>query len=415
MKRLFFLLIILAGSAIAAGSTPTLIAHYKMNENTASDNDELVTNGDFAAWTTDNPDGWTVIGESGSDPMVNEVGTGQGQGGAGTGYCNIYTSDGTSIRIQQTITLIIGRKYRFSVNVDTVTAGGLYVFDSGTTMFTDVTYTTTGTKTFIFKATGTSMLLVLARKFAVASDVTFDDASIKLCAAEDSSGNDHDMHMQQDTDAISVTGKISRAFDFNGSSDYGEIADHVDFTPALTPFSISAWVYMHDATNFGIATKGVFNVDGEWRFWVNASDKAEIIFMDESVDSCYIGRSYNTALSENLWIHLVMTYDGGILSSGVRIYKDGVRADDTNVQANAASFESVENLDHDVWLGRRFSNYANGLIDNVMFFSVEFTQDEVNILYNAGSGTEIPAELDSKISPRRGNLSPLPLRRRWEF
>jgi len=36
-----------SGIGGAAGAPPTLIAHYKMNEDTASDNDELVTDGDF--------------------------------------------------------------------------------------------------------------------------------------------------------------------------------------------------------------------------------------------------------------------------------------------------------------------------------------------------------------------------------
>ena len=52
---------------------------------------ELLTNGDFAAWTGDDPDGWTIGGEVGSDPMVTQVDPG---GGAGTGaakflsHCN---------------------------------------------------------------------------------------------------------------------------------------------------------------------------------------------------------------------------------------------------------------------------------------------------------------------------------------
>ncbi len=33
---------------------------------------ELITNGDFSAWTGDNPNSWTVSGESGSDPIVTQ-------------------------------------------------------------------------------------------------------------------------------------------------------------------------------------------------------------------------------------------------------------------------------------------------------------------------------------------------------
>ena len=41
---------------------------------------ELLTNGSFAAWTADNPDGWTVYGEVGADPEVSEVGAAEGHG-----------------------------------------------------------------------------------------------------------------------------------------------------------------------------------------------------------------------------------------------------------------------------------------------------------------------------------------------
>ena len=60
--------------------------------------------------------------------------------------------------------------------------------------------------------------------------IDLDNISIQLLAVADSSGNDHDGLAAQDTDAISVAGKVNKAFDFNGSSDYGEIGDHDDFT-----------------------------------------------------------------------------------------------------------------------------------------------------------------------------------------
>lgn len=50
---------------------------------------ELVSNSDLNAWTGDNPDGWIVGGESGSDPMVTQVASG---GGAGTGAARLYSS-----------------------------------------------------------------------------------------------------------------------------------------------------------------------------------------------------------------------------------------------------------------------------------------------------------------------------------
>lgn len=54
---------------------------------------ELLLNGDFAAWTGDNPDSWGVTGEVDSDPMVTQVAP---DGSAGTGAARFYSSQTTS-------------------------------------------------------------------------------------------------------------------------------------------------------------------------------------------------------------------------------------------------------------------------------------------------------------------------------
>lgn len=405
-----------SGMGGAAGAPPNLIAHYRMNENTAGDNAELVTNGTFAAWDSvgarvEDPTDWIVSGESGTDPEISEVGTGEGHGGAGTGMCNIYTSDGTLVSIAQDIPITIGRKYRVSIDIDTVVLGKLKIYDLQS-QWVSKELASTGTHTLTFVAIYSEVQLRVERT-GPSSDVTFDNISIKFCAIEDSSGNDHDGMAQQDSDAISVAGVVKTAFDFDGSSDYIIVPDHDDFTPAGTPFSISAWVNMDDATNFVIASKGVEGTDGEWRFYTDASDKLIWHSYDESINK-YIGRKYNTtALSENQWLHLVATADGGILSSSIKLYLDGSQVDDTDDES--VTFVAIENLTQDVWIGNYNGTYANGTIDNVYFFAAELTQDEVNILYNGGAGTEIPAELDQVMSPRRANLSPFSLRRRYEY
>lgn len=173
--------------------------------------------------------------------------------------------------------------------------------------------------------------------------------------------------------------------DLDGDSDYIEVADHADFSPILTPFSISAWVYMHDATSFVIAEKGGYNTHGEWLFWLNADDKIQFRQFDESVDNCYIGRKYGTALTsyENYWIHLLVTSDGGLLSSGIIIYFNGGKIDDANQQLNQGSFEGVENLGHAVWIGRSITagKYANGLIDETIIYKKELSATEVRSIY----------------------------------
>jgi len=69
---------------------------------------ELFVNNTFSAWTSDNPDGWTVGGEP-TCGYVSQVGPGQLYGGGGTGRCNIYAT-GNYVTMTQNV----------------LTAGGLY-------------------------------------------------------------------------------------------------------------------------------------------------------------------------------------------------------------------------------------------------------------------------------------------------
>lgn len=293
--------------------------------------DDLITNGNFAAWVGDNPTGWTVYGEVGADPMATEVGAGQDHTGAGAGYCCLYTSTGATIDIYQTLTTIIGQTYRFRINVNTVTAGGITITDGrGDVIFDPVTYTTTGIKTFDFFATTTNPNIMIANQTLTPSDVTFDDVSV---------------------------------------------------TPVFS-FSITAWAYMVDATEFIIASKGIYNTDAEWRFATETNDYLYALMFDESVANCYIGRVYQTALTQNKWLHVAMTSNGGITSASVNLYLDGVDVDNADQENAAASFVSVENgLNHAVWLGRDAATYTEGLIDDVMFWEKELSAVEVRNIY----------------------------------
>lgn len=169
--------------------------------------------------------------------------------------------------------------------------------------------------------------------------------------------------------------------DLDGDSDYIEITDHDDFTPALTPFSIRAWVYMNSAANFHIASKGVYNTDGEWYFRTLGTEKIYFLLFDESITNSRIGVLYDTALTSyaNQWIHLVATYNGGTIATCCNIYLNSINIDDTIV--DTGDFVSVENLTHATWIGRYDTTYADGLIDNVMIFSTELSATEVKSDY----------------------------------
>jgi hypothetical protein len=141
----------------------------------------VLTNGDFASWTDGNPDNWEVTGESGTDPEVSEVGTGEGHGGVGTGMCNFYTS-GNNVYIRQSI-LTTGTLYKASLTIDTIISGTLKISNSGGSVV--AIYNSTGAKSVYYVADGPWANIGRA-SVGVANDITINDTiwePVTDCAA----------------------------------------------------------------------------------------------------------------------------------------------------------------------------------------------------------------------------------------
>ena len=217
-----------------------------------------------------------------------------------------------------------------------------------------------------------------------------DDANDSVVV--DSVGN-HTGTYVDENGAAAVTsdhnsvGHINGSLDFDGDNDYITIADHNDFTPAGTPFSISMWANMRSFVYFIPAGKWQNGSNEEWLLYTG-TQKRIFFHMYDNSNSVYIGRTYGTSLGsyENKWTHFVATYDGGTRSSGIKIYLNGNKVDDDD--SESGSFSSVKNLTAPVWIGRYSANYSNGLIDNVAIFDTALTAKEVVYLYNRGRGTE---------------------------
>lgn len=134
---------------------------------------ELLTNPSFTAWTTDNPDGWTVGGESGSDPMVTQVASG---GGAGTGAARMYASASSN---QPTLTqnvLVASSYYEAEA---TLSASNSAVFlrlgSGGQQTLSNATVATTAHVQG--RANNTNFVIIPS---VSANDITIDAVTVKL-------------------------------------------------------------------------------------------------------------------------------------------------------------------------------------------------------------------------------------------
>lgn len=125
---------------------------------------ELVTNGDFAAWTGDDPDDFTVTGEGGGNEVTEAAPGAQ------------FISDGTLVSIEQSC-MTAGSLYQIEVVVSDVTTGGLQF---GTKADYSDAITTTGTHTRDVLATSGDGLLAYVRiAGAAAADFTITRLSVK--------------------------------------------------------------------------------------------------------------------------------------------------------------------------------------------------------------------------------------------
>lgn len=134
---------------------------------------DVVVNGSFTAWTADNPNSWTITGESGSDPAVSEVGTGQDHTGAGTGSANWYRSSGSGFLIAGQNALTSGTWYEVETGISFVTGGPLTVNDAVNGILGQ--YSATGT----YVLNGRAGIATLQAYIVGVSDITVDTISAK--------------------------------------------------------------------------------------------------------------------------------------------------------------------------------------------------------------------------------------------
>lgn len=115
---------------------------------------------------------------------------------------------------------------------------------------------------------------------------------------------------------------------FNGTDEEADTPDAAFWTRALAKFSVGAWVRLTDATSSAILAKYTTATDRrEWVFWLDAADKLQLIIYDEddvATPNASIDSEADTALTQDVWVFVVATYDGTADASGINLYQDGV-------------------------------------------------------------------------------------------
>jgi len=191
-------------------------------------------------------------------------------------------------------------------------------------------------------------------------------------------------------------GKIGQALSFDGNGDYVSVANESNFDFVITSsFSISAWFYRKsNGTEDDIFVK----VDPNTSF--QGYSLALLPSGGPDVDHCTncvafqirdgAGNNLNvqspvSSFSTNTWVHAVVTYNGNLHPSGVKMYLNGVSQTITTQQDALAGTVTNNNaplIGIDATNGG--TDTMDGYIDEVRIYNRALSAQEVTRLYNMG-------------------------------
>lgn len=189
---------------------------------------------------------------------------------------------------------------------------------------------------------------------------------------------------------VFISGKNGQGLDFDGSlNKYAQVPD--DQTLRISPdITISAWVYYKvPLYTWGGSTVGYIIEKGEYEednysFYV-LNDGLSFEFRPPGEGIKYI-RSSLAVLTENRWSHVAVIFNDS--TNKIDFYVDGNLADSKN---NTFSLDST--ISHDLLIGRQnavgYYLPFNGTIDELAVWNRALSDNEIQQIYNNGSGRSL--------------------------
>lgn len=164
-------------------------------------------------------------------------------------------------------------------------------------------------------------------------------------------------------------------------------------------FSISLWIKTSTLSDVILAkhtgTRG-------YQLFI-ASNGVVLFSLDNNAGVNYINRKSSSAINNNIWRHIIVTYNGSSSSSGMNIYIDGI----LNNGVTSGTLNDTIISGTNFRLGARSNGlYYKGLLDEVAIFSKELNSTEVIDIYNNGITLEAnnPPIIEQNILNQKLNL-----------
>jgi len=186
------------------------------------------------------------------------------------------------------------------------------------------------------------------------------------------------------TNNLSVAGKISTAFEFNGSTEYVEFGDNaafsIDNTSGLS-FNFWAKSAVVGAGNRALS-KGSANPNFEYEMYYTSNTVMCYIFTNAGGTIANYGSAGNIA-SDTGWRMVTVTMNDSL--NELRVYINGTEVGNDTTWSAAAVGAA-----HPLEIGRRGTGYWAGIMDELGVWNRVLTPTEITSLYNGGSGLAYP-------------------------
>jgi len=185
---------------------------------------------------------------------------------------------------------------------------------------------------------------------------------------------------------ISVAGKLNNSLSFNGSSQYINCGNIAKFE-RTDSFSIEYWLKTTSTRQEMIIS--TITDSPHTGYQVHMTAGKIILWLCNNSTGNYLMITTINAVNDNLFHHIIITYDGSSSSTGVNIYIDNVLQALSVIQNNlTATILNSNNFTIAQKPSTPSNQYFTGLIDEVVIYDKELAQEEVTERWNNGSGTE---------------------------
>jgi hypothetical protein len=198
-----------------------------------------------------------------------------------------------------------------------------------------------------------------------------------------------EVHIPLDEDAGGIRGGAAR-FDGARASEHGNRGAYGFYDK----FTVSAWIFA-EAGSGPIVTRAEDDPDGEgWGLYLD-NGKLQVNLIKRRLDDSIRVETANK-LETRRWQHVLMSYDGSRVATGVRIFVDGKPAEiRILLDAINQDFRTKEPLRIGSGGGGRF----RGLIDEVRVYRRVLTDEEAGMLATRQPLAEIAAIPEARRSP----------------